>query len=1317
MAIDYNDLRKASTPNGIIGLLSSLGHEPTSDWDGLVDIRDIILEDNIPDSIRSSVADDALTIREMSSLVGEEKGIECYCAILRPGLTLSSSVCRNLSHAFRNVSSITHIDETFLFIGVTNENHNGSINGETEIIQWATIHLSRVYRKAGSSEELRLSRLDWKPTKKSRHTLDCLKSLQVDAYPGQVDDTEVERFKKEVKEWFNKEKLSRRFFREFYKRFESALDLVQRKALLDNYEQFQPSKNKPITSYNKKDRESDSNRQNAGKFMLKQILRLLFLHYLQEKEWLCRDKHFLINQWRRYEKKTRSLPNYDATTATGFHSEVLIPLFFETLNRRRPDDATNNWGGTRWDKGERSLMPYLNGGIFDIDKVVDHWDFDARKPMFLIPDAVFSADRDYEPALDDGALTGRQVNILAFLDDYHFTIAEDTPVDEAVALDPELMGKIFENLLVSRHSDGAYYTPRVVVRFQCKDTLARYLEEQLADIGGLNHDWFLTLFDLDRDFSDVNTWNDELFTPVVADRIEVALKECKVLDPAVGSGAYLLGMLNEMLRLRQLCHKVRTGNMVDRGSIEFYRWKSEIIRDSLYGVDINPEAVAICHLRLWLAMVVDQDRESASALPNLDFQVTAGDSLRDSINGNRIFVAPGQKGQASLWSYMDGEESDQPNDEPIRARIGRIRELRHEYYSENASPSKRYETREELQTLRLQMMLEGLNQLEHYELKELKKSNMSATKRDKVENDLIAKFNDTRRRINEGTFTSIFSYEAIFGDVFQRENRMGFDIVIGNPPYVEDEGTGGYDDIQEALNLNSNNLYAMFWVKSLQDLARLGGQVSYITPDTFLTLRTHAETRASILRESRPHYFIKTGHWFFTFSNSWTTILTVTKREACSNATAAQISEITVAYDLTKLPAGDLHLLDMALSSWKPSVTSRARTSDLNSNLIDHGDQSTWYCGESGRNQAIIGRYAYPCGLPWKNSNVPIFHACPKLFKLTWDNGEYYLRPKLGVQYSKSPEQTWLDSIPRNLIEFNSRMVEMTKLREIANVRQGLATADDNYYLRKEPEARGRMDDVNRDLVLTPEDLEHISNNENLRKNVISNGIPDTMFNGRVYIPFSKPPKQEQGKLNMFHCRSQYYINWSSKCVRELKSATRGDVKRRLNPNFIGTEKQERDVAAVIRNADCYFQPMINVSLASDVAPQYWIGTIGVPGHKASIVQTKNYDSNLLLGALASHIFIYLAKAFRGTLVGLEIQAQNESPLPLIINKNSISSVNELVQNKISGGEIRYDNEKYWDTSISSWSSVHLTHDDKEEIKRWFTRYFPRQKLDWGEPG
>ena len=1291
MTIDYDDLRKASTPNGIIGLLSSLGHEPVSDWDGLVDIREIILDDNIPNSIRSSVADDALTIRELSSLVGEQRGIECYGAILRPGFTLSSAICRNLSHAFRNVSSITRIDETFLFIGVTKDNHTGPVNGETEIIQWATIHLSRVYRKAGSSEELRLSRLDWKPTKKSRHTLDCLKSLQVDAYPGQVDDTEVERFKREVKEWFNKEKLSRRFFREFYKRFECALDLVQRKAIFDNYAPFLPSKNKPITSYTQKDRESDSNRQNAGKFMLKQILRLLFLHYLQEKEWLCKDKHFLINQWRQYEKKTRSLPNYDATTATGFHSEVLIPLFFETLNRRRPDDALNNWATTRWDKGDRELMPYLNGGIFEIDKVIDHWNFHSEKPSFLIPDAVFSADRDYEPALDDESLSGRQVNLLAFLDDYNFTIAEDTPVDEAVALDPELMGKIFENLLVSRHSDGAYYTPRSIVRFQCKDTLARYLEEQLGDICGINHDWLLTLFDLDRDFTDRQIWDEEIFTPAVADRIEAALRECKVLDPSVGSGAYLLGMLTEMLRLRQLCHKVRTGHMVDRGSIEFYRWKSEIIRDSLYGVDINPQAVAICHLRLWLSMAVDQSRESASPLPNLDFQVTAGDSLRDSINGRRIFVAPGQGGQATLWSHLTND--DEPNDEPIQARIERIRELRLNYYDENATPSERNQTRTELQSLRGLMMLEGLEQLENYELKQLKKLRMNATKRDKLENDIVAKFNDARKRIQEGSFTSIFSYEAIFGDVFQRQERSGFDIIIGNPPYLEDtQAGGGYRDIQDSLGLGGNQMYGMFWKKSIDHLARIGGQISFITSDALFTSKTHQKLRECLLKQTEMHYCIKAGHWFFTFNNNWTCIMTVTKNPH------PNLDHKTVYYDISKLPNTDGSLL-IALDSWKEEAVNEG---DLLLAKASDGARFIDVEGETYR----IGRYlnlqSSLLGLPW----MPFFHTSLDMVgPIIHDETER--RPRSNIQeIGEISENDWRDQIPRWIHTGDRFGGEYCILSEIATIASGITTGGDQFYVYSDN--KPSLPDVPDERVISDEEIEEIRANRDLKRRIIRNGIDSEIFEGRTLVPYDKPTTMEENSVLMFKQPERaFFIDWSETSVSQLRNFTIADNKRRSNPDYVGSANEDRKKGAQVRNDRLYFSEGIAYSQYGEKAPQFWPSHGTVFAKAACLIISDKVPMNQLLCLLGSHPFRFIAKAFYGNMSNQTVGSLQETPVPLDFSIDS-DVANELIR-RANSDEFGEEGDEYWrQVSASIGEQYGYNEHMMDEVFVWLERTFSR---------
>lgn len=292
--------------------------------------------------------------------------------------------------------------------------------------------------------------------------------------------------------------------------------------------------------------------------------RLMFLCFLQQKGWLeypsgdtSARKRYLFTL---FEKNP-----------TEFYERLQL-LFFSGLS------SPNGAGGSRAAlEKEIGRVPFLNGGLFERDPELD-------TAGVTVPDEVF------EPILGKNGLFQR----------YTFTVTESTPTDVEVALDPEMLGKIFEELVTGRHESGSYYTPRPVVSFMCREALKGYLGgyEKLVD-------------EHDADGIGVNDAKDLI----------KKLEAIKVCDPACGSGAYLLGMLQEIHALQLLldttAHQLTARDDYDR--------KLTIIQNCLYGVDIDPFAVNIASLRLWLSLIIDA--EEPMPLPNLDVKVEAKDSL------------------------------------------------------------------------------------------------------------------------------------------------------------------------------------------------------------------------------------------------------------------------------------------------------------------------------------------------------------------------------------------------------------------------------------------------------------------------------------------------------------------------------------------------------------------------------------------------------------------------------------------------------------------------------------------------------------------
>ncbi len=294
--------------------------------------------------------------------------------------------------------------------------------------------------------------------------------------------------------------------------------------------------------------------------------RLMFLRFIERKGWLRFPG----------QKGTRYLATLGAAGGIGkrsLYASRIRPLFLEGL-AEEGKQKTDAYGS----------VPMLNGGLFE--------ESDLDRKMSDLPDTVF------KPIIGQGGLFYR----------YNFTVEESTPLDIEVAVDPEMLGKVFEELVTGRHESGSYYTPRPVVAFMCREALKGHLADRVK----APQDAIAKLVD-DHDPTGLNEGH--------AKAVIEALESLRAVDPACGSGAYLLGLMQELIAIRRSLQSEKI--VADPGFL--YELKLHIISHNLYGVDIDPFATEIAKLRLWLSLAVEADQPVP--LPNLDFKIETGDSL------------------------------------------------------------------------------------------------------------------------------------------------------------------------------------------------------------------------------------------------------------------------------------------------------------------------------------------------------------------------------------------------------------------------------------------------------------------------------------------------------------------------------------------------------------------------------------------------------------------------------------------------------------------------------------------------------------------
>lgn len=503
----------------------------------------------------------------------------------------------------------------------------------------------------------------------------------------------------------------------------------------------------------------------------------------------------------------RTIFNTSKNNNFNFFNEYLEPLFYNALNKKR--------GNTEYYQLFNCKIPFLNGGLFE-----PIYKYDWKNTSIQIPNIFFS-NEDNEGLLD-------------LFDMYNFTINEDEPLEKEVAVDPEMLGKIFENLLEvkERKSKGAFYTPREIVHYMCQESLINYLGNE-TEIVHDDIEIFIKYGEIIRD-SDMNTYKKENYKmpkTIVENfkKIDKALENVKIADPSVGSGAFSLGMLNEIVKARSIITDyiyINSDEVDVFDSRSIYKLKKNTMKKSIFAVDIEPSAVDITKLRLWLSLVVDADKKTVNTLPNLDYNIMVGNSLIEDFRGIKLFDEELLKEKPRVKKKKDNRQ--------ISMNIGKNNEI-------NIGIEQEYQLLEDIQYLQSKLF-----DIKDTEVKKNIKKEIEDKEWELIEYKLNREkglsFKEVQELKKQRSLHKkpYFLWKLEFSKVFKEKG--GFDIVIGNPPYIDSE-TMLKNGMEAERNYISQNykftkgnwdIYIAFFEKGFS-LLREGGNQIYITPDKWIS--------------------------------------------------------------------------------------------------------------------------------------------------------------------------------------------------------------------------------------------------------------------------------------------------------------------------------------------------------------------------------------------------------------------------------------------------------------------------------------------------
>jgi len=519
----------------------------------------------------------------------------------------------------------------------------------------------------------------------------------------------------------------------------------------------------------------------AHDYSLQFLNRCMFLYFIQRKGWLGEDREFLRTFWETYWRSNR--PD------NSFVDEWLKILFFEAFNNKFH-------GGYRQFpphiKDILQTAPYLNGGLFKKNRIDELHNFAINDQSFK--------------------------QIFIFLERYNFTIAEDSPLDQEVAVDPEMIGKVYESLVnvseeaTERGDAGIFYTPRIEIDLMCRLSLVDYLANHLGD----NYKSLLYQFVFAIEENDKENIDNTITKARLWESIQPLITDVTVLDPACGSGSFLVGMLNILNDLQERVQKKL------KISEDVYERKKRIIGQSLYGVDVMEWACHVAELRLWLALIGDAEIEkhdlhvrNEPLLPHFSFKIRCGDSLVQEIGGVQFFhrrqiqgITQTLKGRIKKLKIEKLKFYNNIEGRKYNSDV----EIKHEEKKlfNDILENSELQLREKMRTLQIsidgdtgQMTMPGVY------TKKPRQMALDAVKWQK-EMDLLKEelnhISHSRVAMMNQSDINPFVWDIAFVEIFEG-NKEGFDIVIGNPPYVRQENIADPKLPREKITTENKKIY------------------------------------------------------------------------------------------------------------------------------------------------------------------------------------------------------------------------------------------------------------------------------------------------------------------------------------------------------------------------------------------------------------------------------------------------------------------------------------------------------------------------------